>query len=58
MERFAHLTKVRNGYELLINTSNRPVETENHIWFGKKSPVTKKEAKRLASDWSAVEWNF
>lgn len=49
---YAHITKVKDGYELRITTENRPVG-------GLVTHVTgKREARALAREHNATPWNF
>lgn len=49
--RYAHLTKVKDGYTLTVGVDVRP--------FGQVYPVeTKRQARALARQLDATPWNF
>lgn len=49
---YAHLTKVRNGYSLLITNSVRPINGREWIVADKKA------AREIAARHNAQPWNF
>ena len=49
---FAHITKAKNGYELRITDSNRPVGGTVYSVPGKR------EARVIAAQHGAKAWNF
>ena len=49
---FAHLTKTKTGYKLLITDSNRPVGGTVYNVAGKR------EARVIAAQHGARAWNF
>ena len=49
---FAHITKAKNGYDLRITDSNRPVGGTVYNVAGKR------EARAVAAQHNARAWNF
>tara|TARA_R110000868_G_scaffold410895_1_gene700750 strand:- start:1547 stop:1699 length:153 start_codon:yes stop_codon:yes gene_type:complete len=49
---FAHITKAKNGYDLRITDSNRPVGGTVYSVPGKR------EARAVAAQHNAKAWNF
>jgi hypothetical protein len=49
---FAHITKIKDGYELRITDSNRPVG--GFVWL----VSGKAAARKLAASLNAQAWNF
>ena len=49
---FAHITKAKNGYELRITDSNRPIGGTVYSVPGKR------EARVVAAQHGARAWNF
>ena len=49
---FAHITKVKTGYELRITDSNRPIGGTVY------SVSDKREARAIAKRHNAQTWNF
>lgn len=49
---FAHITKIKNGYELRITDSNRPIGGAVYNVPGKR------EARAIAAQYNAKAWNF